>query len=170
MSDGPTTREILEGVRQAMAGLQTAGGAPLFELVSLYQSESLTAALGDLIVAGRGRLCLVVPGEETWASEVRGSVLLATRELSFATIIADRDYAAKPGSEAVFGDLGILVVKDQVVSALAGANVGLEGVTLIPEAGGAIEVRREDSDAPGRAGWILNWKTWGGRLKRSVGR
>jgi hypothetical protein len=164
------TGEILRRLRDRVAGLTGADGAPLFEVARLYGSTDLARAFADLLVTTEKRVCLILPAGARFENIREGRRLLVKKTVSFNLIICDTDRGT--GLDALFGGgggPGVIALADAVSEALAGAQLGLPHVALEPLEGDDLEVfAGNDTADSGRKGWFQAWQTPAGLVGRSL--
>jgi hypothetical protein len=166
------TLDLLAAIKTRLAALTAPDGSPLFVQVEFFDTHQLRDAINRLAVA-EGRLCFIVPSGETYTTDKRGGVVLfAQRIAEFDLLICDRDWADQ-GQAAVFGsaeNLGVLAMKETVLDALIGNDLGLPAyVCLVPTQGDFIQVSLDQAkDSPGRECWVQSFSTLAGETR--VGR
>ena len=158
------TITILEALKTTLAALKDAEENTVFEYVAIYDAPDIEEALRDLSRQYEKRVCLILPGQESYQEESTLSRRIAT----FTLIMGDRD--RKPGPVALVGDLsagqqGIIRMKDTVVTALTGHTLALAGLQLRPGTGGPHLQYDGDQDDRPRRGWIQRFETPAGSIR-----
>lgn len=162
--------EILAGVKAAVEALRLPDDSgPLFQVVRLFDSTDVDRAFAELFVARQQRLCFVLPGRDAYTRRIEGVKLFCEKRATFALLICDTD--RKTGQAAVFGgagNQGVLALKDAVIEALTGTQLGLPWVVVEPDEGDDLTVMKDgDSDA-GRKGWFQLFETRAGAKNVSL--
>lgn len=160
-----STLSILAALKAELEAILLPGGAPgekLFERVDFHENKKLREALADLVIV-KQRVCIVVPGGDTYDNTREGRTVRSVLTQSFDLLVADRAWT-KGGHEAVFGgtkNLGVLRMKDAVRDhLLAHPQLGLPYVVLTPQEGAHIEIADSDAkDSPGRECFVLSYST-----------
>lgn len=180
------TRDILLALQAKLEGLTFTAenlphlpdlaGEPVFQEVGIYSRPNLTAALADLL-AFEDRFCAVVPigDEHEFLSKAEGVRAINTvrRHSAFTLLISDRDFGSR--QEAFAGDEedspGVIGLKDIVVDALTGQDLGHSELKFLPEEGAPFFVAdtiREGQaldDLSGRDAWQQTFLTPAGTYR-----
>lgn len=170
------TLDILSAMKVALLALQlpatysaVADYPKAFTTVETYRNENLLKALEDLF-AYDDRVALIVPAGDNHSNHTEGSNIYSARTTDVVVLIADRDYS-KSQAELIGGPeaVGVVALKDLVISAFFGQNLGLTGVALAPTDGQPLTLTdKERDEATGRDCWAQTFTTAAGRAKAAI--
>lgn len=145
----------------------TIEGLTLFDEVALYDAPDLEQALLDLTVR-KGAVCLIVPMGDRYDQTADGATTSFRASYSFATLIAARD--PRDPQAAVFSDdatPGVIALKHDVVSGLAGQTLGIARVLIAPIEGDTILVEDKRNNRSRKA-WMHLFETPAGVLSATT--
>lgn len=174
MADAPfiTSQEIVAAVVAELTAMRLPDDSgPLFNLVKPFDSTDIDRAFSELYIARQQRLCFVLPARDSFTNRTEGQKHYCAKRAGFALLICDTD--RKTGQEAVFGgarNQGTLALKDAVVNALAGKQLGLRWVVIEPTDGDDITVMKDGDSDSGRKGWMQLFETAAGIRNISLSR
>jgi hypothetical protein len=150
----------------------TAAPAPLFQRVEFYDTEELSKALQELVIAEQS-VCLIIPRGDHYRNVKEGRSMLSERDTDFEFLLADRSFA-KAGADAKFGgpaNVGVVTMKEILVKAFAADCTlgGLPFVTMMPTTGAFISLKDSDR-GPSREAWVQGATTPTGALRTDLNR
>jgi hypothetical protein len=143
-----------------------------FTTVEIWGVVDLVKAIEEMRIFD-DRFCLIVASNDHFDSAMKGSVLTSEQRTEIELLFADRNYGRE--NLALVGEQdvspGVLVLKDLLLSNLAGANLGFNNVALAPTSGGPFTMSGKQQDALAfRECWNLSFTTSAGLIRKDTGR
>ena len=114
----------------------------------------------------------IVAGGDTYTNNGGRDRVSVTshRDTDFELMICDRVWEKRDAAAVLGGDdnIGVLRLKDRVVSALQAQALGLTQVALLPSEGGLVDLFDPRGTEQGRTCWVQPFNTYAGRVTTAV--
>lgn len=152
-----TTSQLLPPLKALLEGM-TWNEEPLFQKVEYFTHTNLPRALNELRIF-KHRVALIIPDMDDYRPRRSGRTLYMEPIRKIYLVFADRDYGRR--QDAATGDAdtpGVIAMKDQVEDLVAGHDLGLRGVVVMPRDGETMTIQSDEDRAQltGREAWLMN--------------